>query len=271
MHKKVGFFKAPIGSAGGFVYVVAFSHWVKMIPFVRTAEELFETTAMRVSTSRKLSVVIHGPTYDLSLPGIIDVGFGNDPIPASETIQQGKIIYKKILIAGKNSNMAYIANSPTKTPKYEFGRGFAPTNVEAAVGNMGPLIINKLPFGTTNVYTPSQPAAVLTDEPDKKYQPFLIQRSNKRFSDMIGKHDSSGKVIIGHSVEWSRILILFQPHGSLGISMTGIRDQMIEVGLDSAVYLDGSSSVMLMLNNEFIARAASNKNETTVTGIGFKY
>ncbi len=56
-----------------------------------------------------------------------------------------------------------------------------------------------------------------------------------------------------------------------GINISGFKGVALHLGLDSAVYLDGSDSVMLMLDNDIVISQASNKNETNVTGIGFTY
>lgn len=61
------------------------------------------------------------------------------------------------------------------------------------------------------------------------------------------------------------------PFKSVGISITGLRDILADIKINSAVYLDGSDSVMLMVDGKFIVRAGSNKNETNITGIGFKF
>jgi len=268
--KKVGYFRAPF-SSGGFAHVVALCDSAKMVPFVRTAEELFETTALRESTANKYSVVINGPTYGLTTSGKIDATLGSDPVPAADTLQQGNIVYNKAVLAGTPSNMYYVAHTPAQLPRYAFGQGAAPTNVQAALGNMGPLIINKLPFGARNVFNPAQPGARTTGEPIAKNKPFLTQRSNARFGAMTGLANTSGKVVIGYSLHYRTVLIILQPQGNVGASITGLRDLLIGAGVDSAVYLDGSTSVMLMLGNEFIVRASSNKNETNVVGVGFKY
>ncbi len=268
--KKVGYFRAPF-TAGGFAHVVAMCDAARMVPFVRTTEELFEATALRESTANKFSVVINGPTYGLTFSGKIDALLGSDPIPVAETLQQGNIVYKKTVLAGAPSDMYYVANHPNQLPRYAFGRGTAPTNAEAALGNMGPLIINKMPFGAKNVFNPSNAGAKLTGEPLPKNRPFLIQRSNNRFGDIAGRPSTSGKVVLAYSLYYRTVLIILQPQGNIGLSIHGLRDLLISVGMDSAVYLDGSTSVTLMLNSEFIVRASSNKNETNVVGIGFKY
>jgi exopolysaccharide biosynthesis protein len=136
---------------------------------------------------------------------------------------------------------------------------------------MGPLIINGLKFGPVNVYSPAQPKAKTQGEPSPKYAKHLVQRSNRRFPVNIGFASSTGKVVIAHIHSKNMLLILIQPHGNIGISITGLRDILSNLKVNSAVYLDGSDSVMLMVNGKFLVRAASNKNETNITSIGFKY
>ena len=89
--KGVGFFKIKLPS-GGPLYIISMSQSIKMIPFVRTAAELFETTAKRVSIRNNFAVVVNGPTYGLTASGKVDALVGSDPVSASETLQQGRII-----------------------------------------------------------------------------------------------------------------------------------------------------------------------------------
>lgn len=136
---------------------------------------------------------------------------------------------------------------------------------------MGPLLINGLPFGAVNKYAPHQADAKKIGAPSAKHHPFMIQRSNARFSTMISQPDIVGKIAIGYKIELGQLLILIQPHGTTGVSIAGLREIALHIGLHSAVYLDGSDSVMLMIDNKIIIPQGSNKNETTITGIGFVY
>lgn len=269
---KAGFFKITLPS-GGPLYIVNMHQSIKMIPFVRTKEELFETTAKRESTLNKFKVVINGPTYDLTKSGYLDAAMGSDSVPAEDTIQQGLIVQNKKIIGGNKSNMYFVANYLNEHNKfnYKFGKGSAPTNADAAIGNMGPLVINRLPFGQVNQYDPLQPAAKRKGQPNAKYQKYLTQRSNARFSAMSNQQDAVGKIAIGYRFDKKQLLIMVQPHASKGVSISGLRGLAISLGLDSAVYLDGSDSVMLMLDNNILISQGSNKNETNVTGIGFVY
>ncbi|MEJ2407287.1 MAG: phosphodiester glycosidase family protein [Candidatus Thiodiazotropha sp.] len=243
----------------------------KIILPVRSAEELFSNTARQESISNKFKVVINGPTYGLTAAGKADALFGSDPVKAEETLQEGRIVRNKRVIGGSRSDMYYIANYTGKAVKYRFGRGAAPTDADAALGNMGPLIINGLPFGKVNKYDPPQPDAIRKGQPAPKYANSLVQRSNNRFTVMAGEPNPVGKIALGFRQDKGLLLVLVQPHATPGINIAGFKGVMQHLGLNSAVYLDGSDSVMLMMDSNMLISQGSNKNETNVTGIGFVY
>lgn len=267
---KIGFFKTDLPN-GSPLYVVSMDHSIRMVPFVRTAEELFEQTVKRKSATENFKVVINGPTYGLTKSGYADAVLGWDPVPAKDTLQQGQIILNNKVIGGRKSNMYYIRNDKAGTAKYTFGKGVAPINSDSALGNMGPLIINKLAFGSVNVYKPPQPRAKKTGEPTDENSKFLTQRSNKRFAAVMSQSDMTGKVALGYKQDKNQLIIMIQPNGSSSVSYAGLRSIASKIGLDSAVYLDGSDSVMLMLDNNLLISQGSNKNETNITGVGFAY
>jgi len=263
-------FKATLPS-GGPIFILSMNKDIKMIPFVRTKTELFETTAKNESQKNKFKVVINGPTYGLTLAGKMDALSGSDPVSADNTIQEGQIIRNKKVIGGTKSNMFYIANYLNTPNKYQFGQGVAPQDADAALGNMGPLIINGLPYGRFNKYNPKQPDAKISGEPSGKYASYLEQRSNARFNAVASQPNSVGKIMIGFKENLGQLLIIAQPDNTLGIDISGLKGIALHLGLSSAVYLDGSDSVLLMINNKIIISQGSNKNETNVTGIGFSY
>ncbi len=51
--------------------------------------------------------------------------------------------------------------------------------------------------------------------------------------------------------------------------MDSLRDKLHNVGIDNAVFLDGSDSAMLFYNNTFMIRQGPNKDETNTIGVGF--
>ena len=88
---------------------------------------------------------------------------------------------------------------------------------------------------------------------------------------MAGEPNPVGKIAIGFRQDKGLLLVLIQPHASPGINIAGFKGIMQHLGLNSAVYLDGSDSVMLMMDNNMLISQGSNKNETNITGIGFVY
>lgn len=269
-NQNVGFFRGAT-SNGNDIFVIGMHHSVQMVPFVRKQEELFSQTAKMASATHGLKVVINGPTYGLTNWGLVDVMSGNDPVSPENTLQEGKIVYKNAVIAGRSSNMFYIKNTKAGSPPYRFGRGEAPTKSDAAIGNLGPLVIDKLPYGSMNLYSPPKPYAKTKGEPRDENAASLIQRSNLRFNAMSKLAAQTGKVSLGYRKDKAQLIILLQPHGKGGISITQLRDLYIKLGIDSAVYLDGSDSVMLMIEGRMLVSQGSNKNETCISGIGFRY
>lgn len=268
--KSVGLFQTTLPS-GGPLYIVSMHKNIRMIPFVRNKEELFSTTAQQASAQGKFQVVINGPTYGLTHAGKVDALMGNDPVSPTETIQQGQVIKNGVVLGGQQSSMFYVANYKGKNDKYEFGSGQAPTNADAALGNMGPLIINDLPYGPRNIFNPAKPGQIAKGEPSPANRKLLVQRSNTRFSHMLRTPDPVGKICIAHCRKEGQIAIVIQPNGTPGANLSVLRDLLIQVGFNSAVYLDGSDSVFLMMNNHILIPQGSNKNETNITGIGFAY
>jgi len=88
---------------------------------------------------------------------------------------------------------------------------------------------------------------------------------------MSGLSDPVGKIALGFRQDKGQLLVLIQPHASAGIGIAGFKGIMQHLGLDSAVYLDGSDSVMLMMDSNMLISQGENKNETNITGIGFVY
>ena len=115
---KVGLFKTSL-PGGGPLFIVAMNQTIKMVPFIRAAEELFNQTAIRESNKHRFKVAINGPTYGLTTAGLSDAFFGDDPVKPTETKQEGLIVRNKRVIGGSRSDMYYIANYTGKAFKYQ--------------------------------------------------------------------------------------------------------------------------------------------------------
>lgn len=179
-----------------------------MMPFIRNSEELFSQTARRASANNKFKVVINGPTYGLTYYGKIDALNGSDPVDPASTLQEGRIVYKNTVIGGRPSNMFFVKHDLSGNPPYSFGRGEAPIKADAAIGNLGPLVINKLPYGAVNTYNPPKPKAKKTGEPTPKNSKYLTQRSNSRFTAMSKLPATVGKISLGYRKDKAQLIII---------------------------------------------------------------
>ncbi len=144
---------------------------------------------------------------------------------------------------------------------------------DAAVGGTGPIIINKLPYGPINRYQPGKPEGKLTGQPSTENAKNLIQRSNATFK-AFSKHKAAprtGITAIAHHSGKKKLAIFVHPDNSGDMTLTNFRNKLIRAGFDNAVFLDGSNSTMLMVEDKFYARQANSKNKTNIIGIGFKY
>ena len=256
------------------VYYLIFNDTVKMEPFARTDEVMFEATARVHSIENNYLAVINAQIYDINARGLIDYAIGDDPVTPAGIEPEGYTVFGNKVIAGRAAPLNFfIANSPLAIPRYKFGFGPAPTNVSGAIGGAGPLIINKLRYGLTNQYKKGATVGRKTGQPTPENTKNLVQRSNATF-ESFSNHSSAPKTgitAIAHHSNKQKLGIFVHPDRSGKMPITQFRDKLINAGFDNAIFLDGSNSSMLMVEGVFYARQAASKNKTNVVGIGFKY
>lgn len=245
----------------------------KLVPIVRTKEELFETTVAKAQSKHKFKVIINAQFYGLTVTGKTDALWGSDPVPAAETTPQGRSIVGGTILTGIKANQKfYISYSSKAKPPYNFGFGSAPMNTDAAVGGAGPIIINGRSYAGSNIYKSTVPSgAPATGEPKPPHDKHLVYRGNLTYKALNSAHARVGKVIIAHSKANNILCIIVQAHGKVLRPLDDIRNYLIHLKFENAIFFDGSDSAMLMIDGSFAIRAGSNKNETNITGIGFKY
>jgi hypothetical protein len=143
---------------------------------------------------------------------------------------------------------------------------------KCGIGGLGPLIVGKLPFGPVNKYRIGVPAeAPVVGEAGPKYFPYLVQRSNAHFGDMAKLSKRSGKVVFALNRQSDVLLVLVQPNGSdSGLTWEQLRDKLVSIDADDAVFLDGSDSAMLVVNGTPIVHQDETKDELTTVGLGFR-
>lgn len=251
----------------GSIYFIVISDDSEMSPVIRTEKELFTQTIS--SASSDFEVLMNGNMYGVSSSGKWSALTGtNTPIEASKTTPEGQVIKNNQLEVGTSEPlMFYLA----KKKEYSFGFGNPPSDSNSAMGGLGPIIIDGLRYGDGNQYSHDAPeGAPATGDPGDKYRKYLIQRNNSTYTSFSKLSARTGKAVIAHSRKEGKIMILMQPDGvSVGTSFNQIRDQLFDLGINDAVFLDGSDSVTLNVKGNMLISPGENKNQLTTTGIGF--
>lgn len=269
---------------------------IAMYPLIRTGEELFSSTVLnayneiikqltdpKTKKIKKADVfIINASWYDVSYAGYIDAMKGGDPVSANETTNLGLIYKNGTITSGKSARDGYfisfmrdmIFKNLDLRMAFKMGMGDPPSKDKptAAFGDVGPLIINDLPYGSINLYQKdADKKAPLTGEPPSEFRTDLIQRSSKKFSqfDVKDKSDgyTKGKTCIG--VSSSKLIIGVQKDGIKGPSLGGIRDYFLKQKCRYAAFFDGSDSAMLFENGKFTISMGNDKNELCTAGILF--
>lgn len=141
---------------------VLFLGQVSMRAIVRTREELFTTTIGR--SVGAFDVIVNGNYFGLTNAGRFDAYLGNDPVPAAETLIEGRVVRAGAAAIGDSRpqgfHIAEIAepgvNGRPGRLRYVTGLGDPPSGARTvtALGNLGPLISSGLPYGRGNRYRP---------------------------------------------------------------------------------------------------------------------
>jgi exopolysaccharide biosynthesis protein len=65
--------------------------------------------------------------------------------------------------------------------------------------------------------------------------------------------------------------VLALPHGApTGITLDDLRDKLAGVGVENAVFLDGSDSVTFYTKGSLLISPGKNKDRTIPVGLGFR-
>lgn len=202
--------------------------------------------------------------------GYIDVIAGHDPIPTQDTINQGFALLGTSKRYGNSSPlMFYIAQKIDYS--WHAGQGDVPEKgFYTGIGGLCPLVVNGLKYGIKNLYSKKLQNPILIGEPNPQHKPYLIQRSNRKYLDLHGADNKAGRAGLGFDKN-GNLIIIIQQHGAGGqVSYDGFRDMFISFGCISALSVDGSDSVFLWHDKKFQFKAAEDKDETQIIGIGIR-
>ena len=264
------FSKTKVGS----LFVVEATGNLQMVALTRTRKELFTTFIDREAKSQNLKVAINASFTDL--PGYLDrvhVMVSDDPLDPSESKPVGEVIEGGKQIAGSSSSgKFYFSQNTCGLDRFSSGQGDPPSSSCAAVGGLAPIVVDGLPYGTTNMYsTGAPPGAPATGDVDPKYQKFLVQKSNAMFTELQGKGATVGKVAVGYSSAKQKLKLVIEADGDAkGIDAEKVRTMFTIDSMDNAVFMDCSNSATLWFDGSFEVRPSSHKDDYLDVAVGFK-
>jgi hypothetical protein len=223
--------------------------------------------------------------FDVSASGQIDIGWRHDPVPASETSPIGQVVSGGSVVAGSSEpdrfylafNLSWAAPLPPRHghPAFRFGKGNPPVSgsagADTAVGGLGPIIIGGLRYGVGNRYRAGVPTGAPSTGPvPSTLRPYLVQRNNNTYAALQSRGAAVGKVVVAINRTLNMLLVLVQEDGGAsGMSLNTLRNKLVAIGCDDAVFGDGSDSVMLTVGGNTMIALGNNKEEATTIGLGF--
>jgi hypothetical protein len=233
----------------------------------RTRTEAFTDTIARVGPAQSFAVVINGNMYNYA-PNRAGLLWG--PGNPADTTPIGLVVESGVRTVGTTQpERFFIADTLGPVFGKDFGMGDPSTTSNlSAMGGLGPLVIGGLRYGTGNRYRAGTtgpaigaPGAAAGD---------LIQRSNATYASAASRGAGTGKVAVGHSSVERKLIVVAQPDGGTGMSQDVFRDKLIGVGIDNAVFLDGSDSVTFWAGGSFHVQPGRMKNHSITIGLGFR-
>lgn len=156
--------------------------------------------------------------------------------------------------------------------RYVTGAGNPPEGggVVTAIGNVGPLIMQGLPYGDENIRQPPVHCPPIGNM-NESQRSALLQRSSKMFTSLAKRPLGTGKTIIAYHASEQALLVGVQKDGEAhGYALAAIRDALIVSGFSDAVFLDGSDSSLLYWQGAQIISPAYRKNRMNTLALGFR-
>ena len=231
----------------------------------RKPGESFMDALARQNQRMPYTCAINGPMYRLSAQGWATVGLGN--VDPKEVSPRGLMVRQGAAVAGQSMrDMFYVAYD--YLGGYTFGFGDPAVNSARAVGGLGPLIIDGVPYGTTTLC--KLPANCKPKGPPPPGMAgHMIQRSNATFAAFQQLPPATGKAILATNKELQRLLVCVQPQGGAGMAIEAVKLWLLSLGCDNAVFMDGSDSVVLHARGTLWAQPGILKNRGNTLGLAF--
>jgi len=240
-------------------FIQLFNPWIS--PVLRKDWEAFTVTACHLNTDDLVEYTINGQMFKGSWFGF------TWPYKNSSFTPIGKTVYEGKHVTGSSSPQTF--SFSIKDGVVSFGQGDPREDADFGIGGGVPVIINRMPYGATNVFSEDAPRGLNErGDPGKNLRRFLTQRSNAAFEeqDKIEK----GKTIVAYNSKTEAFMLVVQPSGKQGMSLSQIRDYLISLGYDNAISLDGGTSSALVADDRLLVNPNGFKDNGIPSGLMFR-
>jgi len=247
--------------------------WISTIPS-------FVENALYNDSNDTTDITINSRLYNIPIKQFYDCissGFKKCEMPASVFPWQSVPIGDSVgngSVSGTSSRETFYftySNSGRKGA-YSFGKGNPPHDGLFGEGGATPIIINGIPFHSTNLYKKGAPEALPPrGDPGSKGYEWLTHRSNSGFEFL--NRTGNAAPIFGVNNQYGFMIIVASRSGQnsqVGMSVSWIRDTLLNFGIDNAVAFDGSDSTTLILDSQVLVKPGSLKDKTIPSGITFR-
>ncbi len=213
----------------------------------RSSSQSFTSAALNSDTSRSNEYTVNLQQYETTSYSAKFNYYRGVIIRREGVRTQGlTIVNGKRQNGGRSSNSYYI--SQNKKGDWSAGLGDPPSNSKIGFGGGIPLIVNGLAFGEKKKF-------------DSKGN--MIQNSSAGFPFQNKK--SIGKTILAFD-DNGNFMIVSQQNGVDGMTLDGIRDELISKGYTNAISFDGSTSATLVKDKKIIVKPSKRKNNSIPVG-----
>jgi hypothetical protein len=263
-----------------------------MVPLVRDDDDKsFTQFLLSNATAQKCKIAINGNFFDYTsrfkARHLHEKAYKsnseilNNPVDVDHVEVQGQVVQNGKVIAGDSRPDSFWFGQVSLCPKGPAGCRFvahkgdplANSTVLAAIGGLGPLIVEDLAYGDGNKYSLGAPPDVdepLRGEPSDAAKRYMIQRNNNTFIAQNDHSPETGKAVLAYNIEHDRLLVGLQAdQDTPGIKIAQLALDLSNLGFDDAVFLDGSNSATLMVDGKVVVAPADYKDNSIVVGVGF--
>lgn len=214
----------------------------------RTSGGTFTDAALKSDSKRSNEYIVNMQQYEMLTYSAKASYYVGSNVNLNEMQTQGLTVANgKTQPGGRSSNSYFI--SQNNSGNWSAGIGDPPSDSKIGFGGGIPLIVNGMPYGASKKY-------------DSKGK--MIQNSSAGFP--MQNNNTVGKTVLAFDGK-GNFMIVSQENGVNGLTLDGIRNELVKNGYTNAVSFDGSTSATLVKDNKIITKPDSRKDNSIPVGV----